>query len=919
MEIRLLGPFEVLRDGVPVTLPGRQLVALTSLLALSANRPVPFEVLADRLWGERLPQSVKATLHTYATRLRKHLGEDALRTSPAGYSLTVAPAQVDALQLAAVLGEAGRESDPAGQRVLLTTAIDLWRDLPFAGSPSDWLATGEASRLTELYLSAVEQRLDLDLADGRYDGLPAVLQGLTARHPLRESLWQRRIAVLRSSGRPAEALECYEQIRSTVAAELGVDPSPALQQEFARLLEADSSGPSDGFEENAVPGVPRQLPADLRQFTGRANEQLQLMKLLGNAPADQPTIITLTGPGGAGKTGLAVHWAHQVRDRCPDGQLFADLRGFAADEPVPPAAVLHGFLQALGVPANGIPTDQAGRAALFRTVTADKRLLLLLDNARNAEQVSDLIPASGCLVLITSRNQLRSLAARLGAERITLEPLPPADAVSLLAAAVGAERVAAEPEAVQELTSICAGLPLALAVAAESARRTSGSPFADLVGALQEHTLDVLAVPDDDHSDLRRVLSWSYQALASDAARLFRLLGLHPATTIRTQAAAALADLDRRTTTRHLDRLVAANLLSVVRPGHYRLHDLLRVYAAELTLQHDSGDERRAALERALDWLLHSLQNAQVLLGSDASRSFLARSEHSLTFDRQRDAVQWVLAEQSSFVPWMLAAVEAGDDSHGWRIAWRLRRLLDVAYLRELAVETARIGVEAAERLGDPRPRYLAWNTLAGAHHWMGMAEESEQCVRRAIEIAREHGDVGAEVAFTGNLAALHWRAGRLDTALTEITGAIAAGAGRPRSPDEPLPFSAAALPFTLGGIHVSLGNHELARDPIATAIAFARADQDWHKEVLGLCNLAELHERQDDDTAADFYAGEALDRLQAYLDPSATVAALAVRTRVAARAGRVADARELGDRAFALLPADDRRLVELRAVLDEL
>ncbi|MEV6281616.1 BTAD domain-containing putative transcriptional regulator [Kribbella sp. NPDC051770] len=915
LEIRLLGPFEVRRDGVPVTLPGRQLVALTSLLALSANRPVPFDVLADRLWGERLPKSVKSTLHTYATRLRKHLGDSALQTHAAGYVLCVEPDQVDALRLAAVLREAS--GDLSRQREVLTSAIDLWRDKPFVGSPSDWLATGESARLTELHLSAVEQLVDLDLAEGRYDGLPAALQELTTQHPFRESLWHRRIAALRLTDRTAEALECYEQIRSAVADELGVDPSPALQQEYARLLDSDLVG--GGFEESSAVGVPRQLPPDVHRFTGRSDEQEQLGKLLDNAPDGQPTFVTLTGPGGAGKTSLAVHWAHQVSERYPDGQLFINLRGFAADAPVLPAVALHGFLQALGVPANTIPADRAERAALFRTATAGKRMLLLIDNARNAEQVRDLLPASGCLVLVTSRNQLRSLSAQLGATRLMLDPLSTADAIGLLAASVGSDRVAAEPEAVEELAGICAGLPLALTVAAESARRSSGSPFADLVRALEDeqHTLDVLADPDDDHADLRRVLSWSYRVLEPEAARLFRLLGLHPATTLRLQAVAALADLDVRAAERHLDRLVAANLVSTAQRGSYQLHDLLRVYAAELTSQLDSGEERQTALVRLLDWYLHTVQNAQRSVTTDASGAFLIRSAHQpLTFADTAAAMRWLQEEQSALVPWIRTAINAGSDEHAWRLAWRLRVFVDMGFLVDEGLETARLGVQAAERLGAPRPRYLAWNVLGSAEYRADRADAAEQSVRRAIEIAAACGDVLAESIFRTNLALARWIGGDLDSALVEVTAAAEVAAQVREPSGEPMQAHAGHLEMTAGAINLLLGRLDVAQAHTEEAVRLTRISGDWLVEAQSLSNLAELYELRDDDATAEFYAAESLDRLQGFSTPTATLAALVVRVRVAVRAGRIADAQTLGRRALALFPAGDARTAEIRELL---
>ncbi|MFB6726312.1 BTAD domain-containing putative transcriptional regulator [Kribbella sp. NPDC056345] len=588
LEIRLLGPLEIVLDGRMTKLPGRRLAALMTILALSPSTPIPVEVIADRLWGEQLPHRAKPTLHTYIARLRRLLGDDAFETLPYGYRLRVEPDQVDAIRLATLVREAQYQSDDTRKRRMLETAAGLWRDVPFAGVEApDWLTSGEAARLTELYLSALEQRIDLDLAAGRYGGLPTELQELTARHPLREPLWVRLLTVLRLTGRTAQALECYEQVRTIVADELGVDPAPALQQEFALLVAPRTAQPATPavLVDN---GAPRQLPPYLRTFTGRAVEQQRLDELLTDARADRPTIVTLTGPGGVGKTSLSVRWANTVRDQFPDGQLFVDLRGFATDVPVLPGEALAAFLRSLQVPANEIPPETSDRAALFRTMTADRRLLLILDNARNAEQVRPLLPASGSLTLITSRNQLRSLGPA-GAVRLPIEPLPAGHAVDLLIDAVGADRVAAETAAVTELTARCAGLPLALAIAAEAAGRIPGRPFTQLVSALRDEKrrLDVFADPDDEQGDLRQVLSWSYQALEPENARLFRRLGLLPAGSISAPVAAALVDSTVYGAERRLDQLEACHLVSRIHPGQYQMHDLVRTYAAELATQVD--------------------------------------------------------------------------------------------------------------------------------------------------------------------------------------------------------------------------------------------------------------------------------------------------------------------------------------------
>lgn len=468
LEIELLGPLQIRRNGRAVAVPGPRLQSVVMILALSANRPVPVEVIADRLWGERMPHRVKPTLQTYAARLRQHLGQHTIHTYPGSYLLRVDPDRVDGLRLACLVREAQQTGDPVTKRVLLEQAAELWRGNPLLGSTAaEWFTTSEAARLTAVYLTAVEQRIDLDLVEERYDQVIVELLELTGRHRLRESLWTRLLAALRLSGRTAEALRGYEQIRTIVASELGADPAQELQQEHARLLAGHRAAAI-----HTSPAVePRQLPPDLRWFTGRSTELRALDGILAGASPQCPTIVTLTGPGGIGKTALAVHWAHRVRDRFPAGQLFVDLCGHSTDDPVPPEAALFAFLRSLQVPADQIPDGTSDRAGLFRTLTADRPLLVVIDNAPSAEQVHPLLPASGSMIVVTSRNQLRSLGVRTGAVRVPIEPLSAGEAVQFLTTAAG--RDPAESAEFGELAELCAGYPLALAAVAESIQQST--------------------------------------------------------------------------------------------------------------------------------------------------------------------------------------------------------------------------------------------------------------------------------------------------------------------------------------------------------------------------------------------------------------------------------------------------------------
>lgn len=432
LEVRLLGRVEVLVDGAPVEVPARRPRALLAVLALSAGEPVPAGTLYERVWGHDQPGDVRANLYTCVRRLRKALGEDTILNEGGRYSLRVRPDEVDGVRFARLVDRAraaGADPEP-----LLREALALWRGKPFGGEPlSDWVDEEESRRLTEKWLIAVQQRVDLDLAAGRDDGLVEELEALTTAYPLREPLWARYLMALARSGRPADALAAYERIRVRLVDELGIDPSPELKSLYADLLRGDR--PEVASAAAVATAVPRQLPSDAAGFTGREAALVLLDDLLVEPDDSRPdpvVIGALHGMGGVGKTTLAVHWAHRVADRFPDGQLFVNLRGYGPREPMEPVAALDTLLRGLGFPGEKIPAGLDTRSALLRSAVAGKRLLFVLDDARDAEQVRPLLPGAGSMVLVTSRSQLRGLAARDGAQRIGLDALPESEAVALL-------------------------------------------------------------------------------------------------------------------------------------------------------------------------------------------------------------------------------------------------------------------------------------------------------------------------------------------------------------------------------------------------------------------------------------------------------------------------------------------------------
>ena len=464
LSVDVLGPLTVSTECRQVELTSPKLRALLAVLAMKAGSPVSVDRLALALWDDRRPEFLRRTVQTHLTRLRAALGAGYIRTEPSGYELRVGEDRVDALRFGRLLDAAARAADPVTERGYLTEALELWRGNPFEDVASAWLA-GQRARLVERYLAAVERRADLDLAEDRHTELVAPLRELTATHPLRESLWVRFLVALDRCGRQAEALTWYETVRRRLADELGADPGPELRQVYSLLLsERPPSGP-------AVSGgvlVPRQLPADIDGFTGRAAALTSLDALISDSAPTAMAIGAISGPAGVGKTALAVHWAHRVADRFPDGQLYANLRGFPSSRPATaPAEVVRQFLEALGVPATRIPSNVEGQVGLYRSVLAGRRVLVVLDNVRDSDQVRPLLPGGPtCVVVVTSRSRMTGLTATEAARPLILDVLSHHEARDLLAARLGGDRIAGEPDATEAIIARSGRLPLALAVTA---------------------------------------------------------------------------------------------------------------------------------------------------------------------------------------------------------------------------------------------------------------------------------------------------------------------------------------------------------------------------------------------------------------------------------------------------------------------
>ena len=603
MEFGLLGPL-VVRDGTrTVTVSAPQQRVLLAALLLNAGRVVSLDALAEVLWDGESPAGARSALHSAVQRLRATLGPsgaDLIETQPPGYLITLEDGQLDvrAFGMLASRGhaaaEAGRWTEAADQ---LRQALGLWRGEPLADVPSLLLRDREVPPIVDQRLQALATRIDADLQLGRHGEVVAELRQLVAAHPLQEQFHAQLMLSLYRSGRQADALAAFQDVRRVLADELGIDPGPELTVLHQRILAADSellrpddAEPPGPAKTDSTPTAaagrrnsaaaqdqvaPRQLPAATRHFAGRAGALKTLAGLAGEATGGSTAtvIAVIDGTAGIGKTTLALHFAHQVADRFPDGQLYVNLRGFdPAGPPMPPAEAIRLLLDALSVPSARIPSGLEAQSGLYRSVLADKRILVLLDNARDVEQVRPLLPASpGCLVIVTSRSQLTPLVAAEGASPLTLDVLAEADAHELLARRLGAERVAGDLPAADELIQLCAGLPLALSIAAA---RSASQPALSLAALSAElrgagGRLDAL---DAGHAaaNVRAVLSWSYQQLNASAGRLFRLLGLHAGPDISTAAAARLAELPPDDDTADTRRADPGPLAVRVRAGPVR-------------------------------------------------------------------------------------------------------------------------------------------------------------------------------------------------------------------------------------------------------------------------------------------------------------------------------------------------------------
>ncbi|MCO8270733.1 tetratricopeptide repeat protein [Actinoplanes sp. TRM 88003] len=894
LDFTLLGAVEIWRDGQRVDAGHpRQRAVLASLLA-EAGRPVPTDVVIDRVWGHTPPPSVRPTLHAHIARLRRIVQPDvALRFASGCYVLEADAGRVDVHRFGALVARAADAQSPAGTRLdLLRAAMGLWRGEPLAGLTGDWAEQTRASWQRQ-HADASMAWAEAELRAANPAAVLPLLTDLSERNPLHEALAVALMQALCAAGRPAEALAHFETIRTHLQSELGADPGPALQDMHRIVLRGEVPGTTERTAR------PAQLPAAPATFVGRGRE-LAALDEWRTDPA-----IAVVGPAGVGKTALVLRWCWAVRQQFPDGQLYVDMRGFGDGDPVDPADALDRMLRALGVPPEQIARDPDERSAQLRSELADRRVLVVLDNARSARQVRALLPGgSGSLAMVTSRSRLDGLVAE-GVRRLPLVALTSGEATALVRRIAGHDAVG-DDGLTGRLVALCEGLPLAVSVVA--ARLDAPHRLLTIVRELEDerNRLSVLDVQEDDVS-VRRALGFSVRSLDDPARRLFGLLSAHPGQTPTLGACAALLGQDIDGTRMLLDSLAAVHLVQLPSPGRYRMHDLVRLAARE---QAAASAEQHTARRRVLLWYRDTANTADRVLRPAERPNFA--SPAPVTFADAEEAMAWLDAEADNLTAAVLVGCRS-DPAIGWQIAAALYGWLVRRRHLDKWVELYQVAAGAAAEVGDSVGEGLIRSRLAAPYSSLGRIEQASLSCRRAYELRRADGDLlGAATALL-NLGAVQNNARQADEAIrwlgeaAQLSGKLD-GAGHLR----------ALIASNLGEAHGLRKQYDQAVRHYRTALRLAQEHCGPRDVGEIMRQLAETYRDSGRPAEADRYAGQAMERARTAGDPLLEVKSLVVLGQARKAQGRHADADQFVRKALALSePLDSDRAAALRALLD--
>jgi DNA-binding SARP family transcriptional activator len=863
LRFGVLGPLRVWRGETVLDLGPVQQRVVLAVLALQAGRPVGRQQMINAVWGDASPRNAVNLVQRHVSGLRRvleperpgHAPSGLLAWTEVGYQLTLPKRALDldvfegGLSRARAARAAGRLQEAAEA---LHSALGLWRGPVCDGLSSPFL-DAQADRLDESRISVLEERIELDLAIGVHADLIAELRDLVAKHPLRERLYGLLMLALYRVGRQADALTVFRDARRHLDDELGVEPGAALQQLHQRILAADpelgAAAAAEAIAEvGAVTGtrrpLPVQLPHQIPDFTGRYAELDRLDALVTGPHENIGTSVVITsiaGTAGVGKTALAVHWAHRISAEFPDGQLYANLRGFdPTGSAMKPAEAIRGFLDAFGVTPQQLPTSLEAQAALYRSLLAGRRVLILLDNAADEDQVRPLLPGSpGCLVIVTSRNELRGLIVTEGAQPVLIDLMSVPEARQLLSRRIGVSRVDAETQAVDSIIALCARLPLALMLVAARAATHPGFRLSALAAELSDAGGSLDAFDSEDQAtNVRAVFSWSYQRLSVSGQRLFRLLGLHFGPDVSLPAVVSLAGMPKDQVRHALAELTRAHLVSERIPGRFAFHDLLRAYATEVAYAHDPDDYRYAARYRVLDHYLRSAYRADEMLNRHRDRPFTpAAGAVEVTPESppdQKQALAWFQSEHAVLLAVLRHAT--GFDTHIWQLAWALASFFEYqGHWRDWR-DSQTMALDASLRLSDKQAQALSHCLLGSAYVQLSDYDYARAHLQYALGMYGELGDNAGQAYAHHSLARMLERQGLYSEALPHVQEALtlfkAAGndIGRARALN------------AVGWFHAQLGDYTQALDYCQQALDLQQAIDDRFGQAETYDSLGYAH-----------------------------------------------------------------------------
>lgn len=918
LYLQILGPIAATYGDSALELGHARQRTVLAILALDAGQPVGRSAIIDAVWNDRPPRSAANLIHTYVSRLRR-----ALRACPAaplvsegqGYRLRVTANQLDLLRFRELAAD-GRRAWSAGSLAAACAsferALELWRGDPLA----DLTALRGYPPLVGLAderVACVIDHADICAALGTSDRPIARLRAAAIRHPLDERLHSRLMTALAATGNRSGAVLVYQSVRDRLDAELGIWPGAELSAAYQRVLRGTGGviAGQRGRADRQV-AVPRQLPRAVPGFIGRTEYLRTLSVALDQASQrDGPLpVFVVSGPAGVGKTALALHWAHSVADRFPDGQIHVDLRGFApSGAPASPGQVIRGFLDLFLIPAERRPASPDARLALYRDLLADRRVLIVLDNARDPEQIRPLLPPGpGCLTIITSRDNLLSMAASHRARILTLDVFTDAEAAEFIAHGLAARPEPGDASVTAEIIRLCDRMPLALAIVVARAMAHPTWPLAALASDLRGAPvrLDELDAGDATVS-VRAVFSWSYRELTPAAARVFRLLGAHAGPDIGVRAVASLAGLSLSRTRSLTAELTRVHLITEHSPGRFALHDLLRAYAADELRDHEAAAERLAAIRRLLDYFLHTAHLAALAINParDApALAPLARGAVPERISERARANDWFQTEYRVLLKVIELAAEHDFDDYAWRIPWTLVNFFDQHGYWEDWIATHQIALRAARHSHNLLGQASAHQHIGIVYVHLRSYERAREHLRRAIALNHELGlragqarclldisrtfesqdryrdalehansalslyrELGHQFGRARALNAVGWNSAHLGDARGAITCCTEALEIHGRLSNR---MGQAATLDSLGYAHTQLGHHADAIRCYERALDLLDRKERTYQVACVLTNLATSLQAARDDQAAALTSQEALSILRALEHPEA-------------------------------------------------